>query len=142
MVWLQGSQLSTVPRGEVRAQYLRQRHVPAVARGMVPVHCIQGFIKIQLVKVCMGLGTKPFAKALHRCLVLLMHLLPAQRATLVEETCEEMRQHAFVLPREAPVAAYHSGIILVLEMARRHPVTILQNAKRVPVSIHEAGSAS
>jgi len=96
---------------------------------MVPVRCRQGFIKIQVVEVCMGLGTKPFAKTLHRCLTLLMHLLSTQRATLVKETCEEMRQHAFVLPREVPEAAYRDAMVLIQEMAQRHPATVLPSQK-------------
>jgi hypothetical protein len=109
---------------------------------MAPVHHRQGFIEVQLVDVCMSFGTKPFAKALHRCLALRKHLLPAQRAMLVKEAGEEMRQHACALPIQIPEATCHCAILLAVDMAHCHPVTILHIARRVPVRIHEPGSAS
>jgi hypothetical protein len=62
----------------------------AMTYGMAAVHCSQSLVEFELVEVCMHLGTKPFAKALHCCASLRMHLLLAQRAMPVKEPCEEM----------------------------------------------------
>jgi hypothetical protein len=46
---------------------------------------MQRLEEVGLVEVCVCLGTKPFAKALHRFVAQLVHLLLAKRATLVKE---------------------------------------------------------
>jgi hypothetical protein len=57
---------------------------------MVAVYGAQGLIELQLVEVCMHLGTEPFTEALHRFMALFAHLLLAKRATLAKETHEEI----------------------------------------------------
>jgi hypothetical protein len=55
---------------------------------VVTVHGAQSLIEFKLVEVCMHLGTKPFTKALHRCVALRIHFLLAKRATPAKEPCK------------------------------------------------------
>jgi hypothetical protein len=68
-----------------------------MASSMATVHNSQSLIEVQLVEVCMHLRTIPFTEALHRPVVLLMHVLLAERATLVKEPCEEMQSSLGIL---------------------------------------------
>jgi hypothetical protein len=79
-----------LPWREVHAYSFRQWDVFTMAPGMATVDRVQGLEEVQLVDVCVHLGAKPFAKALHRFIALDVHLLLAKRATLVKEPGEQI----------------------------------------------------
>jgi len=92
-------QLQILPRRTVDAHRCRQWDMLTMASSVATVHSSQSLIEVQLVEVRMHLRTIPFTEALHRPVALLMHLLLAERATLVKEPCEEMPRHVRTLPR-------------------------------------------